>query len=77
MNNRSYIKKVYYNISMIDIIEKHKIKKFKIEIIKIIKNLIKNYDEYHIKEFKYYNCEETYRTIRLLENIRIFLESLR
>ena len=74
MNNKSYTKKVYYNISMIDLTEKHKIKEFKIEIIK---NLIKNYDEYHIKEFKYYNCEETYRTIRLLENIRIFLESLR
>ena len=62
---------------MIDLIEKHKIEEFKIEITKTIINLIKNHDQYDIKEFEYYNCEKTYRTIRLLENISTFLESLR
>ena len=75
--NISYIKKVCYNISIIDLTEKHNIEEFKIEITKTIINLIKNHDQYDIKEFEYCNCEKTYRTIRLLENIRTFLESLR
>ena len=38
-NNISYVKKVYYNISMIDLIENKKIEEFKTEIIKTIINL--------------------------------------
>ena len=74
MNNISYIEKVCYNIIMIDLIEKQKIKEFKIEIIKIIINLTDNHNQYYIEEFC--NYEKIYLTIRLLENIRIFLESL-
>ena len=58
---------------MIDLTEKNKIEKFKTEISKSIINLTKNHDQY---QFKYYKCEETYRIIKLLNNIRIFLESL-
>ena len=64
MNNRSYVEKVCYNISMI----------YLTEIIKIIINLTNNHDQYHIEEFC--NCEEIFRTIRLLDHIRTFLESL-
>ena len=61
---------------MIDLTEKNKIEKFKTEISKSIINLTKNHDQYHIEEFEYYKCEETYRFIKLLNNIRIFLECL-
>ena len=67
-------KKVYYNISIINLTEKQKIEEFKIEIIKTIINLIDNHNQYHIEEFC--NCEKIYLTIRLLETIRIFLELL-
>ena len=59
---------------MIDLIENQKIKEFKIEIIKIIINLTDNHNQYHIEEFC--NYEQIYLKIRLLENIRTFLESL-
>ena len=59
---------------MIDLTEKHKIEEFKIEIIKTVINLTDNHNQYHIEEFC--NCEEIYLTIRLLDNIRIFLELL-
>ena len=74
MNNISYAKKVCYNINIIDLIEKQKIEEFKIEIIKTIINLTDNHNQYHIKEFC--NYEEIYLTIRLLKNIKIFLESV-
>ena len=61
---------------MIGLVEKHKIKEFKNEITKIMINLTKNYDLYHIEEFEYCNREETHRMIRLLNNIKIFLELL-
>ena len=76
MNNRSYTENVCYNIRIIDLIEINKIEEFKIEIIKLIINLTKNHDQFYIKEFEYCNCEDTYKTIRLLNNIRTFLESL-
>ena len=38
-NNRSYVEKVFYNISMIDLTENIKIEEFKTEITKIIINL--------------------------------------
>ena len=47
---------------------------FKTEITKIIINLTEDHDQYHIEEFC--NCEEIFRTIRLLDNIRTFLETL-
>ena len=59
---------------MIDLTEKHKIEEFKIEITKTIINLTDNHNQYHIE--KNFNCEEIYLTIRLLENIIIFWESL-
>ena len=75
MNNRSYIEKVCSNINVIGFTKKQKkIEEFKIEITKTIINLIENHNQYHIEKF--YNCEEIYLTIKLLENIRIFLESL-
>ena len=58
IHNRNYIEKVYYNISMIDLIEKHKIKEFKTEITKTIIKLIRNHDKYHVDEFEYYNYEK-------------------
>ena len=70
INNMSYIEKVCYNISMIDLTEKRKIEEFKTEIIKTIINLTKN----HMEEFC--DCEEFDMTIRLLTNIKAFLESL-
>ena len=51
MNDRSYTEKVCYNINMIYLTEKQKIEEFKIEITKIIINLIDNYNRYHIEEF--------------------------
>ena len=76
MNNRSYIKKICYNINTMDLTETYRIKDFEAEIIKIIINLTKNYDQFHIEEFEYCNYEETHKTIRILDNIRTFLESL-
>ena len=73
-NNRSYAEKVCYNISMIDLTEKRKIEEFKIEITKTVINLTQNYIENHIEEFC--DCEEFDRTIRLLTNIKAFLETL-
>ena len=71
MNNKSYAKNIYYNISMINIIENRKIKSFKTEITKIIINLIKNNIEYHMEEL--YDYEEFDKMIRLLTNIKAFL----
>ena len=48
INNRSYVKKVCYNIRVIDLTEKQKIEEFKIEITKTIKNLTENHNQYHI-----------------------------
>ena len=69
-NNRSYAEKIYYNISMIDLTEKRKIEEFKTEITNTIINLTQN----HIEEFCDY--EEFDRTIRLLNNIKAFLDTL-
>ena len=74
MNNRSYAKNVCYNISMIDLIAKQNIEEYKTEITKIIINLIKNHIQYHMEEFC--DCEEFDMMIRLLTNIKAFLESL-
>ena len=74
MNNMSYAEKVCYNISMIDLTKTQKIEEFKIEITKTIINLTENHIQYHLEEFC--NCEEFDRTIRLLINIKTFLESL-
>ena len=74
MNNKSYEEKVCYNISMIDLTEKQKIEEFKNEITKTIINLTENHIQYHMKELC--DCEEFDRTIRLLTNIKFFLESL-
>ena len=73
-NNRSYAEKVCYNISMIDLTENRKIEEFKTEITNRIINLTQNHIENHIEEFC--DCEEFDRTIRLLTNIKIFLENL-
>ena len=59
---------------MIDLTEKQKIEEFKTEIIKKIINLTENHIQYHMEEFC--DCEEFDRTIRLLTNIKAFLESL-
>ena len=69
-NNRSYEEKVCYNISMIDLTENRKIEEFKTEITKTVINHIEN----HIEEFC--DCEEFERTIKLLNNIKAFLETL-
>ena len=74
INNKRYTEKVCYNISMIDLIEVNNIEELKIEITKTIIHLTKNHDQYHIEEF--YNCEQIFRTIRLLDNMRTLLESL-
>ena len=74
MNNMSYAEKVCYNISMIDLTKTQKIEEFNIEITKTIINLTENHIQYHLEEFC--NCEEFDRTIRLLINIKTFLESL-
>ena len=73
-NNRSYTEKVCYNISMIDLTEQRNIEDFKTEITKAVINLTQNHIEYHIEQFC--DCEEYDRTIRLLNNIKVFLESL-
>ena len=74
MNNRSYAENVCYNISKIDLTEKQKIEEFKTEITKTIINLTENHIQYHMEELC--DCEEFDRTIRLLTNIKAFLESL-
>ena len=73
-NNRSYAEKVCYNISMIDLTDNSHIEEFKTEITKAVINLTQNHIEYHIEEFC--DCEEFDRTIRLLTNIKEFLENL-
>ena len=73
-NNRSYEEKVCYNISMIDLTDIRYIENFKVEIIKAVINLTQNHIEYHIEQFC--DCEEYDRTIRLLNNIKVFLENL-
>ena len=73
-NNISYAKKVCYNISMIDLTKTSKIEEFKPKITKPIINLTENHIKYHMEELC--DCEEFYITIRLLTNIKAFLESL-
>ena len=73
-NNRSYAEKVCYNISMMDLTDNKYIEEFKEEISKSVINLTQNHIEYHIERFC--DCEEYYRTIRLLTNIKVFLENL-
>ena len=77
-NNRSYTEKVCYNISMIDLTDNRYIEEFKIEITKAVINLTQNHIEYHIEYHieRFCDCEEIERTIRLLNNIKIFLENL-
>ena len=74
-NNRSYAEKVCYNISMMDLTDNRYIEEFKEEITKSVINLTQNHIEYHIERFC--DCEEYDRTIRLLPNIKAFLENLR
>ena len=59
---------------MIDLTEKQKIEEFKTEITKTIINLTENHIQYHMEELC--DCEEFDRTIRLLTNIKAFLESI-
>ena len=73
-NNRSYAEKVCYNISMIDLTDNRYIEEFKTEITKAVINLTQNHIEYHIERFC--DCEEYDRAIRLLNNIKVFLENL-
>ena len=74
-NNKSYTKKVCYNINMIYLTDNINIEDFKTEITKTVINLTQNHIEYHIEESC--DCEEFDRTIRLLTNIKEFLENLR
>ena len=73
-NNRSYAEKVCYNISMMNLTDNRYIEEFKEEITKSVINLTQNHIEYHIERFC--DCEEYDRTIRLLNNIKAFLENL-
>ena len=73
-NNRSYAENVCYNISMIDLTDNRYIEEFKTEITKAVINLTQNHIEYHIEQFC--DSEEYDRTIRLLNNIKVFLENL-
>ena len=73
-NNRSYAEKVCYNISMIDLTDNRYIEEFKTEITKAVINLTQNHIEYHIEQLC--DCEEYDRAIRLLNNIKVFLENL-
>ena len=73
-NNRNYAEKVCYNINMIDLTDNRYIEEFKSEITKAVINLTQNHIEYHIEKFC--DCEEYDRTIRLLNNIKVFLENL-
>ena len=73
-NNRSYAENVCYNISMIDLTENRKIEEFQTEITKTFINLTQNHIENHIEEFC--DCEEFERMIGLLNNIKVFLETL-
>ena len=59
---------------MIDLTEQRNIEDFKTEITKAVINLTQNHIEYHIEQFC--DCDEYDRTIRLLNNIKVFLESL-
>ena len=59
---------------MIDLTDNRRTENFKIEITKAVINLIQNHIEYHIEQFC--DCEEYDRTIRLLNNIKVFLENL-
>ena len=59
---------------MIDLTEKQKIEEFKTKITKTIINLTENHIQYHMEELC--DCEEFDRTIRLLTNIKAFLESI-
>ena len=74
-NNTSYIEKVCYNISMIDLTDNRSIEEFKAEITKAVINLTQNHIKYHIEELC--DCEEFDKTISLLTNIKEFLEILR
>ena len=73
-NNISYAEKVCYIISMIDLTDNRYIEEFKSEITKSVINLTQNHIEYHIERFC--DCEEYDRIIRLLNNIKMFLENL-
>ena len=73
-NNRSYAENVCYNISMIDLTDNRYIEEFKTEITKALINLTQNHIEYHIKQLC--DCGEYDRAIRLLNNIKVFLENL-
>ena len=75
VNNKSYTEKICYNINMIDLTENRKIEEFKTEIIETIINLTKNHIKYHMEELCDY--EECDWTIRLLINIKVFLEFFR
>ena len=59
---------------MIDLTNNRYIEEFKTEITKAVINLTQNHIEYHIGRFS--DCEEIERTIRLLNNIKVFLENL-
>ena len=60
---------------MIDLTDNRNMEDFETEITKAVINLTQNHIEYHIEEFG--DCEEFDRTIRLLNNIKEFLENLR
>ena len=49
INNISCTEKVCYNISMVDLTEKNKIKEYKTKISKSIINLAKNNYQYYIE----------------------------
>ena len=59
---------------MIDLTDNRYIEEFKTEITKAVINLTQNHIEYHIEQFC--DCEEYDRAIRLLNNIKVFLENL-
>ena len=59
---------------MIDLIDNRYIEEFKEELTKSVINLTQNHIKYHIEQFC--DCEEYDRTIRLLNNIKAFLENL-
>ena len=73
-NNRSYAENVCYSISMIDLTYNRYIEEFKTKITKTVINLTQNHIEYHIEQLC--DREEYDRTIRLLNNIKVFLENL-
>ena len=59
---------------MIDLTDNRNIEEFKIEITKTVINLTQNHIEYHIEELC--DCKEFDKTISLLNNIKVFLETL-